>query len=55
MVKVAEANGRTPQQVLLQWGLQHGDTQHVSVIPKSANPEHQRVPALLTALFVLHV
>lgn len=47
ILKIAKEGIRTAQQVLLQWGLQHGETQHVSVIPKSANPDHQRVtPAL---------
>ncbi|GAO18689.1 uncharacterized protein UV8b_00055 [Ustilaginoidea virens] len=35
LLGIAEAKGRTPQQVLLMWGLQKG----WSVIPKSVNPE----------------
>ena len=34
LLKLAEAKGRTPQQVLLMWGLQKG----WSVIPKSVTP-----------------
>jgi diketogulonate reductase-like aldo/keto reductase len=33
--QVAEAHGKTPAQVMLRWGLQHGR----SVIPKSVKPE----------------
>jgi diketogulonate reductase-like aldo/keto reductase len=35
IVGVAETHGRTPAQVMLRWGLQHGR----SVIPKSTKPE----------------
>lgn len=42
ILKIAQANQRTTQQVLLSWGLQHGGLQHVSVIPKSANADHQK-------------
>ena len=34
IVKVAEAHGKSPAQVMLRWGLQHGR----SVIPKSTKP-----------------
>ncbi|KAF2471959.1 Aldo/keto reductase, partial [Lindgomyces ingoldianus] len=34
VLKMAEAKGRTPQQILLMWGLQRGN----SVIPKSVTP-----------------
>jgi len=33
--RIAEAHGKTPAQVMLHWGLQHGR----SVIPKSTKPE----------------
>ena len=33
--EIAEAHGKTPAQVMLRWGLQHGR----SVIPKSTKPE----------------
>ena len=41
---IAKAHGKTPAQVMLRWGLQHGR----SVIPKSTKPqpdrrEHRRV------------
>ena len=36
---VAKKLGKTPTQVLLRWGLQHGS----SVLPKSTNPEHLKV------------
>ena len=35
IVEIAEAHGKTPAQVMLRWGLQHGR----SVIPKSTKPE----------------
>ncbi|WP_445149605.1 aldo/keto reductase [Baekduia sp. Peel2402] len=35
IVKVAEAHGKSPAQVMLRWGLRHGR----SVIPKSTKPE----------------
>lgn len=35
ILQIAEKKGKTPQQVLLMWGLQHG----WSVIPKSVNKE----------------
>ncbi|MCJ1478950.1 hypothetical protein MMC13_007634 [Lambiella insularis] len=35
LLKMAEKKGKTPQQVLLAWGIQHG----WSVIPKSVSPE----------------
>ncbi|KAI9891808.1 MAG: hypothetical protein M1814_002373 [Vezdaea aestivalis] len=35
LLKLAETKGKTPQQVLLQWGIAHG----FSVIPKSVNRE----------------
>jgi diketogulonate reductase-like aldo/keto reductase len=35
IVKIAEAHGKSPAQVMLRWGLQHGR----SVIPKSTKPE----------------
>ena len=35
LLKIAEAKGKTPQQVLLLWGLQKG----WSVIPKSVTPK----------------
>lgn len=35
LLKIAEAKGRSPQQVLLQWGLSKG----WSVIPKSVTPK----------------
>ena len=38
---IAKKNGKTPAQVLLQWGLQHG----TSVIPKSGNARHIKVSA----------
>ena len=33
--RIAETHGKTPAQVMLRWGLQHGR----SVIPKSTKPE----------------
>ncbi|KAK9793721.1 hypothetical protein WJX73_010217 [Symbiochloris irregularis] len=42
ILEIASNTNSTPQQVLLRWGLQHGDNEHVSVIPKSANPDHQK-------------
>lgn len=42
ITEIAKANGQTPQQVLIQWGIAHGDTKHISVIPKSANSQHQK-------------
>lgn len=38
IIKMAESKGKTVQQVLLRWGLQHG----WSVIPKSVNPDRVR-------------
>ena len=38
VVEIAKNSGRSPAQVLLRWGLQHGFT----VLPKSTNPEHIR-------------
>ena len=35
IVEIAEAHGKSPAQVMLRWGLQHGR----SVIPKSTKPE----------------
>jgi diketogulonate reductase-like aldo/keto reductase len=35
IVRIAEAHGKSPAQVMLRWGLQHGR----SVIPKSTKPE----------------
>src|SRR5690242_7138261 len=35
IVEIAQAHGKTPAQVMLRWGLQHGR----SVIPKSTKPE----------------
>jgi diketogulonate reductase-like aldo/keto reductase len=35
ITEIAEAHGKTPAQVMLRWGLQHGR----SVIPKSTKPE----------------
>ena len=35
ITQIADAHGRTPAQVMLRWGLQHGR----SVIPKSTKPE----------------
>ena len=37
--EIAEKLGKTPTQVLLRWGLQHGS----SVLPKSVNPDHLKV------------
>ena len=37
--KVADRLGKTPSQVLLRWGLQHG----TSVIPKASSLDHQKV------------
>lgn len=45
--EVAKKLDRTPTQVLLRWGLQHGS----SVLPKSANPEHLKVCAFQFELF----
>jgi diketogulonate reductase-like aldo/keto reductase len=33
--QIADAHGKSPAQVMLRWGLQHGR----SVIPKSTNPD----------------
>jgi 2,5-diketo-D-gluconate reductase A len=38
VVRIAQAAGRTPAQVIIRWHLQHG----VIVIPKSRNPERIR-------------
>jgi diketogulonate reductase-like aldo/keto reductase len=35
IARIAQAHGKTPAQVMLRWGLQHGR----SVIPKSVRPE----------------
>jgi diketogulonate reductase-like aldo/keto reductase len=35
IVEIAEAHGKSPAQVMLRWGVQHGR----SVIPKSTKPE----------------
>jgi len=40
---VAQRTGRTPAQVLLRWGLQHG----LVVLPKSVNPARQKENAAL--------
>jgi len=40
---LARKHGRTPAQVMLRWGLQHG----VTVIPKSGDPERIRANAQL--------
>ena len=37
--EIAKKLGRTPTQVLLRWGLQHGS----SVLPMSVNPDHLKV------------
>ena len=42
---IAQSVGKTPAQVLLRWGIQHGDNEHISVIPKSSNPLHLKVQA----------
>jgi diketogulonate reductase-like aldo/keto reductase len=41
IVRVAQAAGRTPAQVIIRWHLQHG----IIVIPKSRNPERIRANA----------
>ena len=35
IVEIAESHGKSPAQVMLRWGVQHGR----SVIPKSTKPE----------------
>ena len=37
--KIAKKLGKTPAQVLLRWGIQHGS----AVIPRSGSEAHQRV------------
>lgn len=44
--EIAEKLGKTPTQVLLRWGLQHGS----SVLPKSINPDHLKVQNQLQKL-----
>ena len=44
MNEIAEKLGKTPTQVLLRWGLQHGS----SVLPKSVNPQHLKVHRPMT-------
>ena len=39
VIDVAEKEGKTPAQVLLQWGLRHG----TSVIPEGKSASHQKV------------
>lgn len=46
--KMAERLGKTPSQVLLRWGLQHGS----SVIPKSGSEDHQKVVVVLQSTTV---
>ena len=42
VASIAKKIGKTPAQVLLQWGLSHGH----SVIPKSGNARHIKVHLL---------